>query len=62
MLVLSRKPKESILIDGKVVVTVLRIQGDLVKIGIQAPVEVRVRRGGLRETVGDPGVASRAVG
>ncbi len=44
MLVLSRKRKESIFINDNVVVTVLRIHGGQVKIGIDAPNGVPVHR------------------
>jgi carbon storage regulator len=44
MLILSRKPGESIIIDGKIIVKVVRLEGDSVKIGIQAPREVPVHR------------------
>jgi carbon storage regulator len=44
MLILSRKINESIIIDGRIVVKVLRIEKDTVKIGIQAPSELPVHR------------------
>jgi carbon storage regulator len=44
MLVLSRKQKERILINDNVVVTVLRIRGSQVTLGIEAPGEVTVHR------------------
>ena len=44
MLVLSRKPKESIIIIGNVTVSVLRIDSDNVRIGIEAPMEIPVMR------------------
>jgi carbon storage regulator len=44
MLILSRKPGESIVIDGRIVVKVVRLEGDSVKIGIEAPREVPVHR------------------
>lgn len=44
MLVLSRKLNESIVIDGRIVVTVIRVEGDVVKLGIQAPTHVPVHR------------------
>ena len=44
MLVLSRKPMESICINDNVVVTVLSIQGDKVQLGIEAPREMPVHR------------------
>lgn len=44
MLILSRKPGESIVIDGRITVKVMRVEGDVVKIGIEAPAEVPVHR------------------
>jgi len=44
MLILSRKLNESIVIDGRIVVRILRIERDTVKIGIQAPAELPVHR------------------
>ena len=44
MLILSRKINESIVIDGKIVVKILRIDRDAVKIGVQAPAELSVHR------------------
>ena len=48
MLVLSRKTNENIVIDGRIIVKVVRTEGNLVKIGIDAPPEVPVSRGRLR--------------
>lgn len=47
MLVLSRGVKETLVIDGNIVVTVTRIDGGRVKLGIEAPREVSVVRGEL---------------
>lgn len=44
MLVLSRKSKESIIINGNITVSVLRIDNDNVRIGIEAPMEIPVMR------------------
>jgi len=44
MLILSRKLNESIVIDGRIIVKVLRIDRDTVKLGIQAPAELAVHR------------------
>ncbi len=44
MLILSRKPGESIVIDGRIVVKIMRLDGEVVKIGIEAPAEVPVHR------------------
>ena len=44
MLVLSRKVNENIVIDGRIVVKVVRTEGNLVKLGIEAPPDVPVHR------------------
>jgi carbon storage regulator len=44
MLVLSRRLGESVVIGDDVVVTVLEIRGDVVRLGVDAPREVQVRR------------------
>lgn len=44
MLVLSRKPGQSIIIGEDIVVTVLEIHGDQVRLGIEAPKELSVHR------------------
>jgi carbon storage regulator len=44
MLVLSRKTGESIIILENIVVTVVGIQGDKVRLGIEAPRDVAVHR------------------
>lgn len=48
MLVLSRKKQETILIDGNIEIQIVQIQGNKVRIGINAPKEVRVLRGELK--------------
>jgi carbon storage regulator len=49
MLVLSRKVGEGILIGDRIAVTVLRINGPTVRLGIEAPPDVTV----LREQLAD---------
>ena len=51
MLVLSRKSDESIRINENVVVTVLSIQGDRVRLGIEAPREMPVHRQEVHERI-----------
>ena len=51
MIVLSRKPNESIFINENVVVTVLSIHGDRVQLGIDAPVEMPVHRQEVHERI-----------
>jgi carbon storage regulator len=45
VLVLTRKPGERIQIGENVTVVVLRTKGNRVRVGIQAPAKVRIRRG-----------------
>jgi carbon storage regulator len=44
MLVLSRKVNENIVIDGRIIVKVVRTEGNFVKLGIEAPADVPVHR------------------
>jgi len=44
MLVLSRKVNEKIVIDGGIVVTVVKIEGGQVRLGIEAPGHIKVFR------------------
>jgi carbon storage regulator len=44
MLILSRKLGESIVIDGRITVKIVRLEGEIVKLGIDAPIEVPVHR------------------
>jgi carbon storage regulator len=47
MLVLTRKPGEKIVIQGGITVTVVQVDGGRVRIGIDAPEDVRILRGEL---------------
>ena len=51
MLILSRKLNESIVIDGQIVVKILRIDRDTVKLGIQAPAQLPVHRQEIHEAI-----------
>lgn len=44
MLVLSRKVGEKIVIDGGIVLTVVKIEGGQVRLGIDAPGHIKVYR------------------
>jgi carbon storage regulator len=47
MLVLTRRPGEKVIIDNRVTITVLEIVGSKVRVGIDAPDQVRVLRAEL---------------
>ncbi len=64
MLVLTRKIDEAIRIGDDIKITVLRVKGNTVRIGIEAPREVRVVRGeldALSSTVASRHAAARTV-
>ena len=50
MLVLTRKLQQQIKIGEQITVTILRVKGNTVRLGVQAPREVRVIRGELPKT------------
>lgn len=47
MLVLTRKPKEEIRIGNNITITIVRIKGQTVRVGINAPRDIRVIRSEL---------------
>ena len=51
MLILSRKTSESIVIDGRIHVKIVRVEGEVVKIGIEAPADVPVHRQEVYEEI-----------
>lgn len=51
MLILSRKLNESIVIDGRIIVKVIRVDGEVVKLGIAAPADVPVHRQEIYEEI-----------
>jgi carbon storage regulator len=48
MLVLSRKANERLFIDGNIVITIVRVAGGAVRLGIEAPADVQVQREEVR--------------
>lgn len=44
MLVLTRRPGEKVIIDGKIVITIVEVRGDQIRLGIDAPRSVKVYR------------------
>lgn len=51
MLILSRKVRERIMIGGDIVITVLGIQGNQIRIGIDAPDDVEIHREEIYERI-----------
>ncbi len=51
LLVLARKSNESINIGDDIVITVLSIEGGTVKLGVEAPKEVKLLRGEVYERI-----------
>jgi carbon storage regulator len=49
MLVLTRRLNETLVIEGGVRLTVVGVRGDRVRLGIQAPPDVRVDRAEIHE-------------
>lgn len=51
MLILSRKSGETLVINNEIEVKIIEINGDKVKIGIEAPKNVKILRQELRQTM-----------
>ena len=62
MLVLSRKESERIRLGDDIVVTIVRISGDKVRVGIEAPPEVLVLRDELQAHEKEGAGAADAMG
>ena len=60
MLVLSRKKNESVIIDDRIVLTVVEIRGDKVRLGIEAPREVPVHRKEVYDAIQNERVADES--
>jgi carbon storage regulator len=63
MLILSRKVGQSIVINGNVIVKVVRVDGDQIKLGIDAPREISVHREEIQRDIdaGKPGGGASAL-
>jgi len=60
MLVLTRRPGESIVVGQDVIITVIEIKGGQVRIGIDAPRNVQVHREEIYEQVRQENIAAVA--
>ncbi len=60
MLVLTRRPGESVVIGNNIVVTVLEVRGEQIRLGIDAPRSVTVHREEIYRQVMSENVAAVA--
>jgi carbon storage regulator len=58
MLILSRRPGESLTIGDNITVTVVSINGNQIRLGISAPREVRVLRDEIYKAIRDENQAA----
>ena len=49
MLILTRRPDESVIIDGNIKIKILGVRGNQVRLGFEAPAEVNIVREELLE-------------
>jgi len=63
MLILSRKVGQSIVIGGNITVKVVRVDGDQIKLGIQAPENIPVHREEIQKEIaqGQPAPGANAL-
>ena len=53
MLVLTRRPKQQIMIGDEVVINIVEVQGDNVRIAIEAPRNMKIYRGEIYKSIQD---------
>jgi len=51
MLVLTRKPRQQIMIGDNVVINIVEVQGDNVRIAIDAPRDIKIYRGEIYRAI-----------
>ena len=51
MLVFQRKQGETIVIDGRITITILPHRAGVTKVGIEAPTDIEVHRGEVYEAI-----------
>lgn len=59
MLVLSRRPGETVRIGSEITITVLEVTGNRIRLGIEAPTQIAVLRGELDQSAAVPCAARR---
>jgi carbon storage regulator len=60
VLVLTRRTGDSIVIDGRIVVTVLDVRGEVVRVGVDAPREIQIHRAEIYRALQDANRAAAA--
>ncbi len=61
MLVLSRKESEKIMLGDSIVLTIVRVSGDRVRLGIEAPSDMLILRKELEQSGTIPAAAATSV-
>lgn len=61
MLVLTRKVKQQIQIGDNIVITILHVKGQSVRVGIEAPRQLRVVRSEIVEAIADEAAAPASI-
>ncbi len=61
MLILTRRKEESIIIDDTIMVSIVDVKGDQVKVGINAPGEVKVYRQEVYQAIQEENKAAAAI-
>ena len=51
MLVLTRKPKQQIMIGDNIVINIVEVQGENVRLAIDAPREIKIYRGEIYRAI-----------
>lgn len=62
MLILSRKPNQKIVIGENIEITVIEVRGEQVKVGIEAPKDLKVFRQEVYEEIQKENEAARVKG
>ena len=60
MLVLTRKPRQNIVIGDDIVINVVEVQGDNVRLAIDAPRNVKIYRGEIYSAIQDENKSAAA--
>ena len=61
MLILTRKPTESVIIDNQITMTILEVRGNQVRIGIEAPAHISIHREEVQKRIAEPLFSRRAL-